>query len=426
MKRWMLICVALGGTAASAFGLSGTAVTDITPTAALVALKGPGSAQVEELSARTTTQGIVSDSWTLAEDLSLSGTGWILLDSLPTNNPTQVPDGRLDVASRLLQFEGTWQVIPGALVLDAGKQIIHPSSGFFKTPLNLLSRGPAGNTPQATPAASPQWEEGWWGVKIVGFLGDWTLEDFAAPPLTWSDSADTLLQYVSLQQGDLSNQIRLDWHWGEADIQLLNLLTVSDPGTSSSTVHDQTGIGLDTNLGDHLTVRVEATLADSLDRLNVVDSVAQTTTSQSLSWVPKALAGATWSIDNDLSLVGEYYYDGLGFFGDEYTSALQYAKNRLNSGSSNPDVAGQFGNFSMAKNYAFFRLSDNFSNQISGQAWTEINLQDASGMYGLGLGSTYDHWGLSGSLTETWGADGTEGHLLPFNWQVDLEAKFYF
>ena len=136
--------------------------------------------------------------------------------------------------------------------------------------------------------------------------------------------------------------------------------------------------------------------------------------------------GATWSINNDLSLVAEYYYDGLGFFGDEYTSALQYAKNRLNSGSSSPDVAGQFGNFSMAKNYAFFRLSDNFSNQISGQAWAEINLQDVSGMYGLGLVSTYDHWGLSGSLTETWGADGTEGHLLPFNWQVDLEVKLYF
>jgi len=163
MKRWLPIVTALAATAASAFGLSGSFVTDVTPNAALVALKGPGSAQVEELSARTTTQSIVSDSWTLLEGISLSGAGWMLLDSLPTSNPTLVPDGRLDVSSRLLQLEATWQVIPGALVLDVGKQIIHPSSGFFKTPLNLLTRGAAGNTPQSTPAASPQWEEGWWG-----------------------------------------------------------------------------------------------------------------------------------------------------------------------------------------------------------------------------------------------------------------------
>jgi hypothetical protein len=426
MKRWILIGTILVGTLVSVFGLNGTVVTDVTPTAALVSIQGPGSAQVEELSSRTTTQGIVSDSWSLSDALALSGTGWMLLDSLPSNNPTQVPDGRLDLSSRLLQLEAKWQIIPGALVLDMGKQIIHPSSGFFKTPLNLLTRGAAGNTPQQTPAASPQWEEGWWGVKIIGLLGDWTLEDFVAPPLTWPDSTDAILQYVSLQQSDLSNQVRLDWHWGVADIQVLNLLTVNDLGTSSSSMHDQTGLGFDTNVGDHLTVRAEATMADSLSRLAVLNATAQTSASQSLSWVPKALVGATWSINNDVSFVGEYYYDGLGFTGNDYTSALQYATNRLNSGSLSPDVAGQFGNFSLAENYVFFRLMDSFTDQISGQAWTEINLQDISGMYGLGLATTYDHWGLSGSLTETWGADGTEGEVLPFLWQVDLEVQFYF
>jgi hypothetical protein len=392
----------------------------------MVSTQGPGSAQVEELSSRTTTQGIVSDSRSLSEGLSLSGTGWLLLDSLPTDDPTQVPDRRLDVSGRLLQLEMKWQAIPGALVFDVGKQIIHPSSGFFKTPLNLLSRGAAGNTPQQTPAASPQWEEGWWGVKVIGFLGDWTLEYFVAPPLTWSDSADAFLQYVSLKQSDLSNQVRLDWHWGVADIQVLSLLTVSDPGTPSPSVHDQTGVGLDTNVGDHLTVRAEATLADSLSRLSVVDANAQTTASQSLSWVPKALVGATWSINNDVSFVGEYYYDGLGFTGNDYTSALQYARNRLNSGSLSPDVAGQFGNLSLAANYIFFRLTDSFTDQISGQCWAEVNLQDASGMYGLGLSATYDHWGISGSLAETWGAGGTEGNILPFMWQADIELQFYF
>ena len=428
MKRWTLLVAALVGAAASSFGLNATIITDVAPAAALVSTQGPGSPQVEELSARTTTQGVFGDTAILSPSLTLSGTGWTLLDSLPSNNPTQVPTGRLDFSSRLLQVEAKWQIIPGGLILDVGKQIIHPSSGFFHTPLNLLTRGPAGNTPQPNPVsyATPPYEEGWWGIKIVGLLGDWTLEDFLAPPVGWSDPADTVLQYFSSQQGNLDNQIRLDWHWGAADIQFLTLLSVSNPTTSSPSFHDQSGVGLDTNIGDHLTVRAEVTVSDSLSRLNVVDATMLTTENQSVSWVPTALAGATWSINNDVSLVAEYYYDGLGFFGDEYTTALQYAQNRLIAGSFSPDVEGQFGFFSLARNYLFLRLTDNFTDQISGQGWTEVNLQDASGLYGVGLSATYDKWGLSGSLTGTWGGNGTEGHVLPFLWQVDIEVQFYF
>ena len=422
MKRWILAGAGLLGAVAASFGWNGTVVTDVTPTVAPVSA---GPVQVEQVSARTTTQAIVSESASVTPDWTLSGTGWLLLDSLPSNNPTQFPATGLAFSSRVLQLEAKWQIIPGGLVIDVGKQIIHPSSGFFRTPLNLLSRGPAGNTPQQTPAASPQWEEGWWGFKVVGFLGDWTLEDFLAPPVGWPDSADTVLQYLSVQQGDLNNQVRLDWHLGAADIQLLSLVTVSDPLTPSPSVHDQSGLGVDTNIGDHLTVRGEVTLSDSLSRLAVVNATALTTTSQSLAWVPKALLGATWSINNDVSLSAEYYYNGLGFIGDDYTSAIQYAQNRLAAGSPSPDVEGQFGFFSLARNYLFVRLTVNLTDQISGQGWTEINLQDASGLFGLGLSSTFDKFGLSGSLAGSWGGSGTEGHELPFVWQLDMEVQLY-
>lgn len=41
------------------------------------------------------------------------------------------------------------------------------SSGFFRTPLNLISRGATGNVPQQIPAAAPQWEEGWIGTRLL-------------------------------------------------------------------------------------------------------------------------------------------------------------------------------------------------------------------------------------------------------------------
>ena len=319
-----------------------------------------------------------------------------------------------------------WQILPGELIIDLGKQIIHPSSGFFKTPLNLFSRGPAGNVPQQIPAAAPQWEEGWWGVKVLGILGDWTLEDFLSPPLTWSDAADRTLRYLSLKQDDLEDQVRIDGHLGTVDVQFLALVSESAPGNSDPALHFQSGAGIDSNVGDHLTVRAEATVSDSLDRVDVVDAPSLAVADRTIAWVPQALAGFTWSIDADLSFMAEYYYNGLAFFGDDYASALQYAQTRLNSGSTAPDVAGQFGLFSLARNYAFLRLADDFTDRISGQAWTEINLQDLSGMFGVGVGAKYDKWGLSGSLAQTWGGDGTEAHFLPYLWQLDIELSFYF
>jgi hypothetical protein len=426
MKARALFAIILVAAIAPSFALDGTVLGDFMPTSALTAVSGPGSPQVQAEATRTTTQVAVSQSSALPGGWTLSGTTWLLLDSLPTDDPTQVPPARLDLSSRLLQLEAQWQILPGALILDMGKQIIHPSSGFFKTPLNLFSRGAAGNVPQQIPAAAPQWEEGWWGVKMVGILGDWTLEDFLSPPLTWSGAADQALQYVSLRQDNLEDQLRIDGHLGTVDVQFLGLVSESDPGNSDSAVHFQTGAGVDGNVGDYLTLRAEATLSDSLDRIDVVDAASLAVADQTVAWVPQALAGFTWSIDTDLSFMAEYYYNGLAFFGDDYASALQYAQNRLSSTSAATDVAGQFGFFSLARNYAFLRLADNFTDQITAQGWTEINLQDLSGMFGVGIGAKHDTWGLSGSLTQTWGGDGTEAHYLPYLWQLDVELQFYF
>ena len=103
---------------------------------------------------------------------------------------------RLALSSRLLQADLAWQIIPGVLAWDTGKVIIHPSSGFFRTPLNLMSRGAAGNVPQQIPAAAPQWEEGWIGTRLLWMAGDVSLENFFSPRLVWSSDADAVLGFA--------------------------------------------------------------------------------------------------------------------------------------------------------------------------------------------------------------------------------------
>ncbi|MGO8695589.1 MAG: hypothetical protein ACLQMF_18155 [Rectinemataceae bacterium] len=426
--RFFALCVfCLGLVEATAlFGLEGELASDLAPTAALVSTAGPGSPLVQAETTRITTQLALTDSETLADGLVISGTGWLLLDSLPNYDPTQVPAARLDLSTRLLQLNLTWQILPGTLVWETGKQIIHPSSGFFRQPLDLISRGAAGNVPVQIPGAAPQWEEGWVGTKLDWLVGNFTFENFLSPPLNWSGGADSALQYLSLPQPDWLDQSRIDIHIGAVDMQLLGLVSAMDAGGGRAAVDFTGGMGLDANLGQDLTVRGEISAASSQDRITVLDPVALATASQSIPWAPRALIGLTWSFTPDLSLMGEYYYNGLGFAGGDYGRVLQFAQNRQSLDSSAPDLLGQFGTFDAARHYGFIRLADNVTRKLSLQGWSQVNLQDLSGMVGGTISVTNDSWGLSGSLMNTWGRSDTEAGLLPELWQFDIEAQVYF
>ena len=167
-------------------------------------------------------------------------------------------------------------------------------------------------------------------------------------------------------------------------------------------------------------------MADSLQRLAVVDPAGLTASTESVPWVVRALAGFTWSISTTTSLMVEYAYNGLGFAGADYVNVIQYARNRLETRASAADVAGQFGSFEAAQHYAFARLAENITDQLTAQGWVEVNLQDPSAMDGIGLTMTNDKWSIAGSFTSTWGGSATEAGVSPFLWQLDIECALFF
>ena len=425
--RVFVIAMALAAAAAlPVFALEGEIDVDAAPEAALAPTQGPGSPLAQAEATRITSQLALSGHTSPAEGLTLSATAWGLLDTLPDYNPLNVPGNRLAVSSRLLQADVSWQIIPGVLIWDTGKEIIHPSSGFFRTPLNLISRGAAGNVPQQIPAAAPQWEEGWIGTRLLWIVGDFSIEDFFSPRLVWSSDTDSVLGYMSAQQEDFIDQLRIQAHVAGVDLQALGLVSTGGPGSADPAVHAQAGAGVDANIGSRVTVRGEVSLADSLPRIAVADPALLTTSAQSVPWVVRALAGFTWSITTKTSLMVEYAYDGLGFAGADYSSVIQYARNRLANGGAGPDVLGQFGSFEAAQHYAFARLAKDITDQLTAQGWVEVNLQDPSAMDGIGITMTNDGWGLSGSVTNTWGGNATEAGVSPFLWQLDVELKLFF
>ena len=414
-------------------GLEVEADLDLFPTASLAQEGGGPSMQVE--ATRIVAQSAISHKQALGEGLTLSGTAWLNADSLPSESPLAVPATKLDLNARLLEFGLEWEALPGALILDLGKKIIHPSSGFFKTPLNMLSRPAVGDVPSSTAAAVGKWEEGWVGADVTWLAGNLTVANFLSPRLAWSQEADQILQYISQQQGEYDDLLRLGLRVGEADLRLLALTSAESIGGADPNMHFQTGAGLDVNLGDSLTIRAEASAADSTERLQVVDATQLTSATQSVAWAPRALLGFTWAEggSKDLSVMAEYYYNGLGFVGSDYDRLMQYSGNSLAAagrsvagGLGVADVLDQYGSFEAARHYGFARVAGDIEDDLAAQLWVVANLQDLSCMTGAVLTFTRDAWAISGAIVDAWGGPDTEEGLSPLLWRLDLELSLFF
>ena len=418
----LLACL---GVAPALWAWEGQGMIDTVPTAALVQ-PGAGQPWTQTEFTELTAQGALSDSQSLGSGLSLSGTAWAMADSLPSGDPRVTPASKVDLQTRLLELKLSWEAIPGSLIWDVGKKVIHPSSGFFRTPLNVMSRGALGNSANISGSAVGTWEEGWIGTEVTFLTGPASFSNFFSPRLRWTGSTDQALQYVTQQQPDFQDLARVDLRLGEADVRLLGLLSSGGPGSADPDVLATLGAGVDTNVGDAITVRAEASAAQSRTRLEVTDAATLQTGTQTVSWAPSALAGFTWTNADQLSVMAEYWYNGLGLSGAAYTRLIDYMRTRRSTlGSPAPDVMDQFGTLTAAQHYGFVRVSGKIDDSLSAAAWTAMNLQDPSGLSAVVLTLTHDAWTVNASAMDAWGSTRTEAGLLPMLWRIDLQVSLF-
>ncbi len=419
----LVFLVLLAATPPAVSGWEAQAVLDAVPTAALVA---QGPSWMQTVTTELTVQGALSHTQPLAEGLSLSGTIWGMADSLPSGSPLSTPPTKIDLQSRVLEMKLVWEAIPGTLIIDAGKKLIHPSSGFFRTPLNVLSHGSLGNTANLSGSAVGTWEEGWVGVGATLLVGGFTVSNFFSPRVQWDSGANDALQYVSQMQGDFQDLAHVDMRLGDADVQVLGLLSSGGPGSADPDLHFTAGAGVDTNIGDAVTVRAEVSAVDSQDRTVVTSTQAPlSATTQSVAWAPRALAGFTWTNADQLSVMAEYYYNGPGFFGSQYSDLIAYSKALRSAPGTGVDVLDQFGTFSAGQHYGFVRVAGPIDDKLSAAAWTTINLQDLSGLTAVVLTLTNDKWTVNASFMDAWGTLDTEAGLSPLLWKVDLQLSLF-
>ena len=98
MKAWLFAAIVLA-VGLPAFALEGEIDVDAAPSATLAPIQGPGSPLGQAEATRITSQLALSGHAAPTDALTLSATGWALLDTLPDYNPLDVPANRLDLST---------------------------------------------------------------------------------------------------------------------------------------------------------------------------------------------------------------------------------------------------------------------------------------------------------------------------------------
>jgi hypothetical protein len=409
----------------AAWGLDGQLMLDALPTAALVQ-QGPSAPWMQSETTVLAAQGVLSQTVPLAGGLSISGTIWGLADSLPSGSPLSPPPAKLDLESRVLELRLGWEAIPGTFIVDVGKLLIHPSSGFFRTPLNVITHGALAGTANLTGSAVGAWEEGWIGAGATLLAGGFTVSNFFSPRLDWPDATDAVMAHISSRQPDFQDLSRVTLRVGVTDLQALGLISTGGPGSADPDFHFTAGAGMDTSIGDAITVRAEVAVSDSTARVAPASTqLPLSVVSQSVPWAPRALAGLTWTGANQLTVMAEYYYNGAGFAGNDYRQLISYSQALRGAPGAGPDLLDQFGSFSAGQHYGFVRIAGPIDATLSAAGWTTVNLQDLSGLSCAVLTATFDKWTLNASFLDAWGTTDTEAGLSPLLWRVDLEVSLF-
>lgn len=317
---------------------------------------------------RLLTQGLVTDQEMPSPFWQFALTGWGSWDTLPSGNPEVLSSSKGTASSRLLQGFLTWIPFPGQFQIQAGKILLSPSVGFFRTPLNFFQH-PA-TAPSLDGASQGPWQEGYWGVNSQVFWSNASASLWLSPRLSWDDTANQALQFITLPQNLWRSEVNLSWNWGNTSVQML--AEAETPGDAGSTVFHY-GASLDAALNDAWTIKAEGRADTPLT------GSVQT----------QGLAGLAWSPAERLSVTVEAATDPTGLHG-------------------------------------FVRCTFPVDSKVDAILYTVPSLEDESGIAGGELKASYDSWGWNVWAQVPWGMSGTEQGNTNWRGTWGATADLYF
>lgn len=285
------------------------------------------------------------------------------------------------------------------LLLTVGKEVVRSGVGYFKNPSDfLVSRFLSKKSKSDT----DKYLEGRFLVDLLGFFDVYSIQLIFSPKIVWNDESKQVLEYLFTKQEDYKVFSKFSGNFWGIDF-------------STIFCYDEKfnlGINLAYVIGENLEIHFEGAIADRgiqkflgekdviIDIGGIPTKVGVTNTleEREVRWVPEVVLGTHYTfVDEKLTIMFEYFYNGIGLDREEWFKTLDRFEEVYNglsvTNSYSPTdflLLASLNTFKMfveyygftkfVKHYGMLRIHKKFEIPLEGEVIVVKNLVDFSGL----------------------------------------------
>lgn len=301
---------------------------------------------------------------------------------------------------------------------NIGKKKQLTGTAFFRSPTDFFYPNLQSIDKQIASAFDEKRE----GVLGIGasYLGEnFSISNYFSPAVSVSGH-EILDDRVGLSQPYWQNQVKANYRLWDVDITMIYHLHEDKEGDYV----EKFGLNVVTFVSDNIELHFDSSLNELDDRFVMSD---QGVASEEVCWFTQAAAGFNYTVNKNVNIIGELYFNGYGLDGQEYDRFLSVGRGLANDGS-HPDPRLTYGTFNVAREYLMGQISykSDFS-AIEFNMFGILNMEDKSGFVALNVTHRLSgNFSVVGRIGRFHGNSETESDLYRERARASLAVEYYY
>lgn len=318
--------------------------------------------------------------------------------------------------------------------VDIGKVMVTKGVGFFKNPADFLVLNSNDVALFDSFDGRSLFLEGRTMIRTQFFLPRIGIDLIYSPQITWDESGNSLLNYLSSRQSNSISFINMSGNIDNIDLN----------GTICYDRIWKLGFNVSSVIGESFEVHMESALEEKWDQKVLKDYISVLDPDAGLltvtqNWTPSIIIGGHYTLKNGSNFMVEYFYNGKGYNANEWfgvldrceTSFYNYSdplkkNDSLLFFSAMGSLVDYYGIPGMVKHYAMLRYFTKMNPKTQIEIININNLVDLSGIGLFQLKYGKNNYVFYTNVSLPYGNQKSEFKLMNENYIVRLGMEINF
>lgn len=279
------------------------------------------------------------------------------------------------IMSKILDAYLYLDIFP-TLFMELGKKNVKSGTAYFKSPTDFFDRDPE-ILKRQTATAYDKTREGTCGLGLLYLGSKFSIYEFFSPKINWAGKK-IVDQFITSKQQYLQSYTKLSLKVALSDIDLLYYWQINKKDEFSSKI----GFNCVTLIKEKLEIHADGVINQNTEIMNITKDSIYDVNRKNVNWHGQITLGLNYSFNNNINLIMEYFYNGIGHSGKKYQNILDYSSAMSRMGDRGAyNVMYSYGLFNLAKHYCMQRISYSTTDYtIESSVSNLLNIIDGSGL----------------------------------------------